>query len=49
MSEMNVGLLKEAVLTCWLADAVKYYRNGNEAVRKRDAIVGLHVKKSPRN
>jgi len=46
---MNVGLLKEAMLTCWLADAVKHYRNGNKAVRKRDAIFGFHGKKSTRN
>jgi hypothetical protein len=49
MSEMNVGLLKEFVLTYWLADAVKLYRNGNKAVRKRDAIVGFNDKKSARN
>ena len=46
---MNVGLLKEAVLACWLADAVKHYRNGNEAVRKRDAIVGFHDRNSALN
>jgi hypothetical protein len=41
MSEMNIGLLKEAVLTCWLADAVKHYRNGNKAVGKRGTIFGF--------
>ena len=49
MSEMDVGLLTEVVLTCWLADAVKHCRNGNIAVRKRDAFVGFHDKKSARN
>lgn len=49
MSEMNVGLLTEVVLTCWVADAVKPCRNVNKAVRKRDAFVGFHDKKSARN
>jgi hypothetical protein len=49
MSEMNIGLLTEAVLKCWLADAVKHYGNGNWTVRKEDAIAGFHDKKSPRN
>jgi len=49
MSEMNIGLLTEVLLTCWLADAVKHCRNGNKAVRKRDAFLGFHDKKSAPN